>query len=393
MQTILIGGGIGGLTAALWLHKVGVPCRIFEASPAFRPLGVGISLQPHAMTELAEVGLAPALMSRGVVAKEKAFFTASGSLIHSEPYDTAQLADPYVTIQRSDLHDILLGEVIRRLGPDAVVMDRRCVRVEQSGDFVTVHFVDSNGSAKAERADIAVGCDGLHSAVRRQMYPNESAPIYSGVTSWRGLVRSSPFLSGSSIALVGAFDTALFMAYPVRQHADGGQLLNLIASVPKPVPIEIDGSGTPGRREDFIEHFREWTFDWLDVPGLLYGTDSYLELPLVDRDPLARWTFDRVTLLGDAAHPMSPRGGNGAAQSIIDAAELARSLANEPDIRSALERYEAKRRPAANTVVMANRESPPDLIIKRAGDGPAVDSAEFKNIWANYNRLTGAARD
>ena len=402
MEVLLIGGGIGGLAAALCLHEVGIGCRIFEASREHEPAGVGINLQSHAVKELALLGLEDELIHRGVALQERAFFNSHGQRIFAEPMGRfAGREYPHITIHRADLLDVLLRAVRERLGRDAVVMGRSCVGFEQDSRGVTAHFVDpaNGGNKESIRADIAVGCDGLRSVIRKQLHPHEPDPIYSGHMSWRGLARSRPFLSGASIAFVGAYDTALFAAYPVRSYPDGSQLINLIASLPKKAPLGND-SGERAQLSDFIDPFKGWSFDWIDVPRELSKVSCFLELPLVDRDPLDHWTFGRVTLLGDAAHPMSPRGSNGAAQAILDGAALARALASETNLCFALERYDAQRRPATSEIVLTNRESPPDTIIShvegRTGGKRFDDITKIANrdellrISENYKRVTGA---
>jgi 5-methylphenazine-1-carboxylate 1-monooxygenase len=402
MEVLLIGGGIGGLAAALCLHEVGIGCRIFEASREHEPAGVGINLQSHAVKELALLGLEDELIRGGVALQEKAFFNSHGQKIFAEPMGRfAGHEYPHITIHRADLLDVLLRAVRERLGRDAVAMGRSCVGFEQDSRGVTAHFVDAacGGNKEAIRADIAVGCDGLHSVIRRQLHPHEPDPIYSGHMSWRGLARSRPFLSGTTIAFVGAYDTALFAAYPVRSYPDGSQLINLITSLPKKLPVGNDFD-KQGRLSDFIDPFRGWNFDWIDVPRELSKVNCFLELPLVDRDPLDHWTCGRVTLLGDAAHPMSPRGSNGAAQAILDGAGLARALASETNVSFALERYDAQRRPATSEIVLTNRESPPDTIIshvegrtggRRFDDITKIaDRDELRRISENYKRVTGA---
>jgi 5-methylphenazine-1-carboxylate 1-monooxygenase len=350
--------------------------------------------------ELAELGLEAALVHRGVVARERAFFNAHGQLIYREPLGRfAGLPHPHITIQRADLHDILLTAVIERLGPDAVVMGHRCTGIAQDGNGVVAQLADAGThSPVAVRADIAVACDGLHSAVRRRFYPREPAPLYCGKTSWRGVARGVPFLSGASVAFVGTYNSGMVAAYPVKTYPDGTQLINLIACLPKQIPVDGDFD-RQGRLDDFIGRFSGWSFDWIDIPRLFSGTDGVLELPLVDRDPISRWTFGRVTLLGDAAHPMSPRGGNGAAQAIIDAATLARCLASAGDAMSALQDYEARRRPATSDIVLANRQSPPDTITEKVEQrtggsrfeaiGEIATSDELRAISENYQRVTG----
>lgn len=404
MDATVIGGGIGGLTTALSLHRAGIGCRVFEASSAWKPLGVGINLQAHAVKELSDLGLEEALIRRGIVARERAYFTAHGQLVYREPLGRfAGLSHPHISIQRSELHNILLTAVIERLGADAVHLGHRCCGIEQDDNSIEAKFA-ANGLATEQctaRSDIVIACDGLHSAIRHQFFPDEPPPRYSGKISWRAFARAKPFLSGATVAFVGAYSTGMFAAYPVRNYPDDTQLLNLIACIPEESTGDLPCDGQ-GRVEDFINHYRSWTFDWIDVPKLFSSVESVLELPLLDRDPLPRWTFGRATLLGDAAHPMSPRGGNGAAQAIIDAATLARCIAETTDPTSALLSYEEQRRPATRDIILANRENPPDTIIEkveqRTGGKRFVQVAdviapeELRSVSDNYQRLTGVSR-
>lgn len=397
MQVALVGGGIGGLMAALALHRAGIDCRVFESSLAYEPLGVGLSLRPQGVRVLAKFGLKPELIRRGVEIKDRFYFDRHGVLVYREPCGAAVGNEPYLTIHRADLHEILLNSVVERLGCQAVTMGYHCTGFEQDGNGVAAHFLDVQSGRREEvKASILVGCDGLHSVVRRRLFPNEAQPIQCGITSWRGVARGQPFLSGTSLALVGTFDKAMVTAYPIRNYSDGSQLINLVASLPNAVLAHPD-FGENGTLDDFIDHFREWAFGWIDVPTRFAQLNTIMRLPLVDRDPLDQWTFGRVTLLGDAAHPMSPRGGNGAVQSIIDAAVLGEVLAAESDANTALQRYETLRRTATNEIVQTNRENPPDTIINAArrkrprsgGFGELADQTTFKRISENYRRLTG----
>jgi 2-polyprenyl-6-methoxyphenol hydroxylase-like FAD-dependent oxidoreductase len=229
---------------------------------------------------------------------------------------------------------------------------------------VIVHLVDSRTGdpLPAERGTVAIACDGIHSAVRRQFYPDGDPLVYAGTTMWRGVTRGRPFLNGASIARIGTYDSGKLLIYAIRNYPDGTQLLNWVAEARAKADAEGNWS-KEGKLEDFIGYFKDWHFDWLDVPDMMARAEAVLEYPMADRDPLDRWTFGRVTLLGDAAHPMVPRGGNGAAQSIIDARVLADLLADAEDPVAALQAYEAQRRPATNKVVLTNRVGPPDTII------------------------------
>jgi 2-polyprenyl-6-methoxyphenol hydroxylase-like FAD-dependent oxidoreductase len=266
-------------------------------------------------------------------------------------------------------------------------------------------FDDPQGRRAREprHADVVVACDGLHSAIRRQFHPHEGAPRYSGVNMWRGTTRWMPILGGATMIRAGWFTQGKMVVYPIRSAIDaqGRQLVNWVAEIETPQHRQRDWN-RPGRLEDFIGAFESWTFDWLDVPAMIRAADSILEFPMVDQDPLPWWTQGRVTLLGDAAHPMVPRGSNGAGQAILDARCLADRLAASGDVRAALAAYEAERLPATTQVVLENRKNPPDAIIRevveRSGDRPfariedVISRAELERMSERYKRVAGFDR-
>ena len=287
---------------------------------------------------------------------------------------------------------------------DSVVVDARCTGVEQDADSVTARFQDNDGNALPPvRGRIAVGCDGIHSALRKQLYSQEGAPRYSGVNMWRGTTRCKPFLSGASMVRAGWLATGKMVIYPIRDAVDGDgrQLVNWVAELETPKHRQRDWN-RPGDLEDFIGAFADWHFDWLDVPALIRGTASILEFPMVDQDPLDRWSFGRITLLGDAAHPMYPRGSNGAVQAILDAGDLAARLAEQRDWVEALGTYDQQRRTATTGVVLANRANPPDAILRevylRSGDKPfrriedIIARDELGKISSSYRQVSGYAK-
>ncbi len=366
---LIVGAGIGGLTAALTLHEAGIPCRVFEAAPVIRPVGVGINILPHASRELGLLGLEPALSAVGVITKESAFFNRFGQLIYREPAGRAAgYADPQYSIHRGDLQGVLLEAARARLGEDRILPGWACTGVTQTADAATVTFKDR--PAQTGRAVIA--CDGIHSVIRKQMFPMEGAPRYSGCNMWRGTTVAPPFLSGGTMVRAGWLDGGKMVIYPIRNLPDGQQLVNWVAEINTPVYRERDWHRA-GRMEDFLPAFADWHFDWLDVPALIRNTDQVLEYPMVDQDPLPHWTEGRVTLLGDAAHPMVPRGSNGAGQSILDARALAQCLVAQ-DVPEALAAYEMRRLGPTTDVVLTNRRQPPDAILRevwsRTGDRP-----------------------
>ena len=399
---VIIGGGISGLSLALGLHEHGIPCRIFEGAPAFTRLGVGINLLPHAMRELSQLGLQAALGAHAVETREMSFYTRHGQFIFSEPRGRfAGYEWPQFSIHRGDFHRVLADAVRERLAPDAIAMDHRCAGVEQDDDGITAHFVNSTGRSLASvRGSVALGCDGFHSAIRRQLFPNEGPPAYQGINMWRGVSRWKPFLSGATMVQAGWLDVGKMVIYPISPDLDdeGRQVINWVAEIQSPRHVMPDWS-LEGNIEDISPTYADWHFPWLDVAAMIRAHEVLLEYPMVDRDPLPHWTAGRVTLVGDAAHPMYPRGGNGAGQGILDARALARCLRASPDAAAALKAYEAERLPAANRVVLTNRTAPPDVILQvvheRSGGRPferlddLVSREELAAITDGYKRVAG----
>jgi 2-polyprenyl-6-methoxyphenol hydroxylase-like FAD-dependent oxidoreductase len=402
MDVIIVGAGIGGLTLALMLHRRGIPARVFESASEIRPIGVGISILPHASRELCELGLKDELARVAVTARESCFFNRFGQFVYKEPVGTyAGYEWPQFQIHRGDLQQALYQQFVREAGADRVVTGRRCVRVEQRGDRAIAHFSRA-GSEATEAVDgiAVVACDGIHSVVRKQLHPNDGGPIYSGVNMWRGVTVWKPYLTGASYMRAGWLTHGKMVIYPIRNNVDaaGNQLINWVAEIETPNHDRQDWN-KQGRLEDFIGAFDDWHFDFLDVPAMIRAADSILEYPMVDKDPLDRWSFGRITLLGDAAHPMYPRGSNGAGQAILDARALADALADNPDVEAALKVYEDKRLGATAAVVRTNRTTPPDAILQevflRSGDKPfariedVIDPAELAAISNRYKKVAG----
>ncbi len=396
---LIAGGGIGGLTMALALHARGIPCRIYEGAEAFKPLGVGINMLPHAIRVLSSLGLEDALNFYGVEAREFAYFNRHGQFIFAEPCGRfAGYEYPHFSIHRADLHQALCDAVCDRLGPDSIMLGHRCVGAEQAGERVVLRF-DRTEPAEG-RALIA--SDGFHSAIRRQFYPDEGAPQFGGINMWRGVTRRKPFLSGASVTRVGTVARGKMVIYPIRSFDDGTQLINWNTEQPRDDHKPNDWA-TPGRIEDFIEPFADWRFDWLDIPKLIEDAEFILEYPMVDRDPVDRWTWGRIALLGDAAHPMYPRGGNGGAQAILDAECLARLLDETEQPEQAFRAYAAERIEIVSRIVLTNRAQPPDYIIETVenltGGEPfdriedVIDPAELAAISDRYKEIARYSKE
>jgi 2-polyprenyl-6-methoxyphenol hydroxylase-like FAD-dependent oxidoreductase len=400
-EVLIVGAGVAGLVLALELHDAGIGCRVYEAVPEVAAVGVGINLLPHATRVLHRLGLGDELAGAGIVTEESVFFNRFGQLIYREPAGRhAGYEHPQYSIHRGDLQAVLLRAVRERLGDDAVLLDHRCVGVDQDETGATASFRSSARDAElpAVRARAVVACDGIHSVIRKRFHPGEGEPRYSGINMWRGVARGRPFLTGASMVRAGWIDRGKLVAYPIRNLAGGDQLLNWVAEIRTPRHEQRDWNRR-GSLEDFIGAFEDWHFDWLDVPAMMRAAETVLEYPMVDQDPLDRWSFGRVTLLGDAAHPMVPRGSNGAGQAILDARALRRHLEDSPDAVTALRAYEAERLPATTQVVLANRSTPPDVIIhevwRRTGDRPfdsiedVIRSEELARISQRYKEVAG----
>jgi len=405
-EVIVVGAGIGGLTLGIALHQAGIPCRIFESAAELRAVGVGINLLPHATRELAALGLEDALAKVAIETADATFFNRFGQLIYQEPLGRAAGYDhPQFSIHRGDLQMVLREAFRERADGDRLVTNRHCLGVEQDEGGVTVRFSDGSGGAEryAVRGRVAIACDGINSVLRKQFFPEEGEPRYSGVNMWRGVTRWTPILSGASMIRAGWLSHGKMVIYPIRAAgADGLQLVNWVAEIETPIYRKRDWNRN-GALEDFIKSFADWHFDWLDVPAFIRAADGVLEFPMVDQDPLPRWSFGRVTLLGDAAHPMVPRGSNGAGQAILDVRALTSALLEHGDPVAALAAYEAQRREVTARIVLANRTNPPDAILRevfqRTHDRPfrsiddVISRAELVALSEGYKQITGYAKE
>jgi len=404
MTVLIAGGGIGGLTLALSLHQIGVPCRVFESVSELKPLGVGINVLPHAVRELIELGLLEKLDSIGVRTKELAFFSKYGKPIWSEPRGIeAGYKWPQFSVHRGQLQQILLDTVIERLGAGNVLTSHHLSDWTETADGVRANFIDRATGKPAGSYDgtLLIAADGIHSAIREKLYPQEGAPLWNGRILWRGITEADAFLSGRTMIMAG-HEILKFVCYPISKtpNARGKHQINWVAERHMPPSYEWrrEDYTRTARLDEFLPWFEDWAFDWLDVPSLIRNCPHAYEYPLVDRDPLDRWTFGRVTLLGDAAHPMYPIGSNGASQAILDARVLTREILAQGEVPAALEAYEAERRPATTELVKLNRRNGPEqvmqLVEERAPQGfnvvtDVLSQQELEDIAANYKRVAG----
>jgi 2-polyprenyl-6-methoxyphenol hydroxylase-like FAD-dependent oxidoreductase len=397
MRIAIVGGGIAGLAFALALHRRGLACTVYESAREVKELGVGITLLPHGMRELTALGLEERLRAVAIENEESVFFNRFGQLIYREPRGRfAGYEHPELGIHRGKLHRVLFDAAMERLPAGSIVTGRRCDGVEQDEGGVSLRI-----AGEAIRADVAVACDGFNSVVRRQFYPDERA-AFTGINTWRGVTRRKPILGGRSYLRIGTVDTGKIVIYPIVDDVDGegNQLVNWMAEMRMPGEPMNDWN-KPGKLEDFIGIYSDWSFDFLDVPQMIRSADTILEYPMVDKDPVDRWTFGRVTFMGDAAHPMYPRGSNGAAQALIDARVLADELAKAGEPMAALAAYEKARLEATAKIVRTNRQFPPDYIIMKVeeltGGKPfgniddVISQAELRELSDNYKRIAGFA--
>ncbi len=398
MEVAIIGGGICGLSLALNLRQRGIVARIYERAAEIKPLGVGITLLPHAMREFTALGIGDELFKAGIENRESAFFNRFGQLIYKEKRGKfAGYQYPEVGIHRGTLHLTLYEAAKAKLPAGAIALDHDCVGVDQDDGGVTVRFSNRDSL----RADVAIACDGINSPIRKQFYPRDKL-AFAGINTWRGVTRRKPILDGRTYMRVGSIRTGKIVIYPIVDDVDGDgrQLVNWMAEIQGDSPDQNDWN-KPGNLADFLSIYENWRFDWLDVGQLIRDADQILEYPMVDKDPIDTWTFGRVTLAGDAAHPMYPRGSNGAAQAAIDARTLAELLRSNSDPRDALKAYEAARAQPAAKVVHTNREFPPDFINIKVeelvGDRPFDDLDQFitqdelKDLSENYKKIAGFA--
>ncbi|HIW34906.1 MAG TPA: flavin-dependent oxidoreductase [Candidatus Paenibacillus intestinavium] len=400
-KAIVVGAGIGGLTTALYLHRAGLDVRIYESVTTIKELGVGINLLPHSVRILWDLGLQKALDEVAIRTKQLVYYNKFGQLIWQEARGIdAGYSWPQYSIHRGRLQGILLNEVQRVLGEDCINTGKYLSHVEQQNNQVQAYFVDRNNEQQHHvvEADVLIGADGIHSAMRKQLYPYDDKLKYGGRILWRGMTKAQPFLSGRTMIMAGNIDEK-FVAYPITEPDDMGLCdINWIAELVVKEPPDRNDWNRVANREDFSGKFQAWTFDWLDISSLIAGAESVYEFPLVDRDPLPQWSFGRVTLLGDAAHPMYPIGSNGASQAILDAEALYLALKENQDFEHALLMYEQQRLEKTASIVHSNRQYGPEIVMQmvheRAPDGftrldDVISQAELEEVANRYKQIAG----
>ena len=407
LPVLIAGGGIAGMTLALTLHQIGVPCRVLESVAQILPLGVGINLQPNAVRELYDLGLgADRLDAIGLQAREWALVGRNGHDVYAEPRGLlAGYRWPQYAVHRGQLQMMLYEEVLRRLGPDAVVLGQRVTGYRQDAAGVTALVEARDGSSREVRGSLLVAADGLHSAIRAQMYPQQPPIQWGGAILWRGTTPGVAIRSGSSFVGLGSLRHRVVL-YPISpaDPATGLSTINWIAEI----TVNNEGGWTQGdwnRRvsvNDFIHHFEGWNYGWLDVPAMLRGAKEVFEYPMIDRDPVPSWVDGRVALMGDAAHVMYPVGSNGASQAIVDARVIGASMVQHGVRPEALQAYDQRLCKDISALVLRNRGAGPfgllGLVDDRCGGvfehiNDVIPQAERDEFMARYKQAAGFAID
>ena len=402
---LIAGGGIGGMAVALTLHQIGVPCLVLESVPELQPLGVGINLQPNAVRELFDLGLkAEVLDTVGIATREWALVGRNGNDIYSEPRGLlAGYRWPQYSVHRGQLQMLLYRTVLERLGPGAVRLGQRVLGWREAEGGVLVQVASRDGARSELRGRLLVAADGLHSAVRAQMHPDQPPIQWGGAIMWRGVTPGVPIRSGASFVGLGSAPHRVVL-YPISQPdaASGLAAINWIAEI----TVSNAGGWTQGdwnRRvaiDEFIGHFEGWAYRWLDVPAMLRGAREVFEYPMIDRDPVPTWVQGRVALLGDAAHVMYPTGSNGASQAIVDARVLGAMMLRHGVTPEALRAYDERLCKDISALVLRNRGAGPfgllNLVDERCGGvfdniDTVVPPAEREAFMARYKAAAGLA--
>jgi len=401
MKIIIAGGGIGGLITALCLHKNGYDVRVYESVEKVQPLGVGINLLPHAVRILSYLGLSAKIAEKAVATEALVYANRYGQLFWEEArgkFDGYRWSQ--FSVHRGALHLLLYEKCLETLGEDRIFTNHHFESYEERGDKLFATFINhSLGKVHAQvEADLLIGADGFNSVTRKLLYPNEGGIVFSGNVLYRGTAMLPPFLNAASMAMIGSMKQKM-VVYPIEavREESGLQLINWVANVKQ------DGAASRVRdwnrkvdKDFLLALYKDWSFDWIDVHQMIQASEAIYEFPMSDRNPLPKWSFGRVTLLGDAAHPMYPIGSNGASQAILDAAALTLALNTNDTLEAALRQYDAERIPATTQVVLQNRKKGPDSIMdlmeERFPKGfqkEEIPQEELQQIMKQYKEIAG----
>ncbi len=351
LKVAIAGAGIGGLTAALALQRAGQRVCVFEQAPRLSQVGAGLSLSPSAAHGLRHLGLGPVLDAHALAPEQQ--FTRHYSdgrvlmLIDRGQLLQTRFGERYYLIHRADLHEGL-AEAVRANDPEAIQVNRSLRRVVRVGPRVECEFLDGS----VEGADVLIAADGQRSVVRQQLF-SPAPPSFTGYVAWRALIPMERIAKVRLDPPSGIFIGPGHMVnvYPVQQ----GRLLNLVAFAERSGWAE-EGWSIPSTVEELLEEFRGWHTDVRQLFAAIPAGQLF-KWALFDREPLAHWSHEHVTLLGDAAHPVLPFLGHGAVLAIEDGVVIGRTFAASASIAEALARYEAARRERAAFVFTESRKA------------------------------------
>jgi 2-polyprenyl-6-methoxyphenol hydroxylase-like FAD-dependent oxidoreductase len=401
MNVNIIGGGIGGLTTALALHEAGFSVKVFESVKEMRPLGVGINILPHCVRVLTNLGLQEKIAQSAIETSDLVYFNKFGQKFWTEPRGRfAGYKWPQFSVHRGVLQIILLDAVKERIGEKCLFLNHHLSHFEQSKDNVTAHFIDKETGEKLleSTSDILIGADGINSEVRKQLNPEEGSPVYSENVLYRGASKMKSFLNSTSMVMIGHLGQKI-VAYPIANQPDedGNYLINWVANLREgKSKLTARDWNREADKQRLVDIYKNWSFDWLNVPEMIGKAEKVYEFPMSDRNPLDKWTAGRVTLLGDAAHPMYPIGSNGASQAILDADVLCDALKSEKTAELALSVYEAERLPATSSVVLQNRAKGPDQIMDMMEEWfpegfweKQIPHEALRKVMDNYKKVAG----
>lgn len=404
---LIAGGGIGGLSLALTLHQLDIPCVIFESVLELKPMGVGINIQPNAVRELYEMGLsAEVLDTIGIQTKEWALVGLNGKDVYSEPRGIeAGYHWPQYSVHRGELQMLLYHAVVDRLGEQVIKIDHKVTAYRNTDTGVTALVTTSTGEQLEFSGSLLIGADGLHSAVRAQMHPEQPPIQWGGAVMWRGTSQARPIRTEASFVGLGTHRQRIVF-YPISptDPDTGLATINWIAEV----TMDSSEGWTKGdwnkkvKLEEFIHYFEDWNYDWVDIKGLLSGADEIYEYPMIDRDPVPSWVDGNTALLGDAAHVMYPTGSNGASQAIVDARVLGAHLLRQGISSKALKAYDNQLCEDISAVVLRNRGAGPFVILNELANrcGGVFDdieevfpTVEREELMHRYKAAAGYAID
>lgn len=400
MKIIIVGGGIGGLTAALCLHKAGFDLQIYESVKEIKPLGVGINILPHSVRVLTNLGLQDIIDKSAIETSNLNYYNRYGQRFWSEPRGKhAGYKWPQFSVHRGILQMILLNEVEKRIGRESIFKNHHLTHFAQKDQKVQAFFInkETDQPIPMVESDLLIGADGINSVVRNQLFPYDGPPVYSENVLYRGTCRMPPFLDGKTMAMIGSLKQKM-VVYPISEPDEhGNSLINWVGNIKEGnSKLTVRDWNRQADKAKLEDKYKEWDFDWLNVPLMIKRAEAVYEFPMSDRNPLKQWSFDRVTLLGDAAHPMYPIGSNGASQAILDAEMLAQSLQNESDPIKGLEVYETDRRPKTSKIVLQNRDKGPDQILDlmeelfpKGFNEEQIPHQKLADIMDNYKKIAG----